>query len=180
MKNPLLKLTGIWKGNQGIDLAPKPDEDENNPYYETLIIEPLDAEIDNAEEQELLAVIYKQEVREKANDKISHSETGYWLWDKNSNRIMNSFTIPRGVCVLASGKVKEENGELIFSVEANINDDNCTLAQSQFMMSKAKTLSFKREFRVSENSLSYSQETLIDIYGKKFNHIDKNTLNKNE
>jgi hypothetical protein len=178
MKNPLLKLIGTWKGNQGIDLAPKPDEDENNPYYETLTIEFLDSEVENAEEQELLAVIYKQEVREKANDKISHSETGYWLWDKNTNKIMNSFIIPRGVCVLASGEVKNDGDELIFSVKANIDDDNCTLAQSKFMLNKAKTLSFKREFRVSNNSLSYTQETLIDIYGKRFNHIDKNTLNK--
>ena len=85
IENPLVKLIGTWQGKMGVDIAPKPDEDENNPYYETLIIEPVDSEIENAEEQELLAVRYHQVIREIANDKISHSETGYWLWDKNEN-----------------------------------------------------------------------------------------------
>lgn len=176
--NPLLKLIGTWKGSQGVDLAPKPNEDENNPYYETLTIERLDSDVENAEEQELSAVIYKQVVREKANDKISHSEVGYWIWDKDTNKIMNSFTIPRGVCVLASGDISIKTNELTLTVNATINDKNCTISQSQFMIKKAKTLSFTREFKVTENTLSYSQETVIDIYSKIFNHIDTNVLTK--
>jgi hypothetical protein len=176
--NPLIKILGTWKGNQGIDLAPKPVEDENNPYYETLSIEPLDSTIENAEAQELLAVIYRQVVREKATDKISHSEVGYWLWDKETNKVMNSFTIPRGVCVLAAGDFTTQNNELTLSVNADINDSNGSIAQSEFMVSKANIRSFKREFKVVENALSYSQETVVDIYGKVFHHTDTNLLTK--
>jgi len=106
IKNPLAKLIGTWKGEMGIDMAPKPEVDENNPYYETLTIEPVDIEIENAEEQELLAVRYNQLIREKSNDEVSHNETGFWIWDKNENSIMNSFSIPRGVSVLAGGKIE--------------------------------------------------------------------------
>ena len=106
----------------------------------------MDSDIENAEEQELLAVTYKQVVREKANDDISHSEVGYWIWDQKANKIMNSFTIPRGVCVLASGDVIMEDKELTLAVKANSEDENCTIAQSPFMMAKAKTLSFERIF----------------------------------
>jgi hypothetical protein len=177
--SPLLKLVGTWEGDSGIDIAPKPDIDENNPYYETLTIEPVDINIENAEEQELLAVMYTQIVREKSNDKVSHSETGYWIWDKNENTIMNSFCIPRGVSVLAGGTVEASNNELTLNVSVKENDTKWGIVQSPFMLKKAKTLSFSRVFKISNNKLSYSQEMVLDIYGKtKFSHTDENTLYK--
>ena len=175
-KNPLKRLIGTWKGDLGVDLAPKPDVDENNPYYEVLTIEPVDIEIENAEEQELTAVRYHQIVREKANNKVSHSETGYWIWDKNEKIIMNSFSIPRGVSVLAGGKIELIDNELTISVSVEENDSKWGIVQSPFMHKKAKTLSFKREFKVVNNKLTYSQTMVLDIYGKIFDHIDENTL----
>ena len=176
--SPLSKLVGTWKGDIGIDIAPKPEIDENNPYYETLTIEPVDINIENAEEQELLAVMYTQIVREKSNDKVSHNETGYWIWDKKENIIMNSFCIPRGVSVLAGGNVKSSNNQLQFNVSVKENDTKWGIVQSPFMLKKAKTLSFSRALKIENNKLSYSQETVLDIYGKTFSHTDENTLYK--
>jgi len=178
IKNPLAKLIGTWTGDVGVDLAPKPEVDENNPYYEVLTIEPVDIEIENAEEQELLAVRYNQVVREKSNDKISHSETGYWIWDQNENTIMNSFSIPRGVSVLAGGKMELVRDELRLKVSVKENDSQWGIVQSPFMLKKAKTLSFTREFIVSDNRLTYSQETVLAIYHKIFSHTDENTLSR--
>jgi hypothetical protein len=178
MKNLLLELLGTWKGDQGIDLAPKPEIDEENPYYETLTFELLEGDIENAGEQGLVAVIYRQEVREKANDEISHSETGYWLWEKGTDNIINSFTIPRGVCVLAGGKIQQEGDEIVLSVSANLDEAHNSIAQSPFMLDKAKTLSFERTLKISGSTLSYSQKTVVDIYGKTFDHIDENKLTK--
>ncbi|KGL63799.1 heme-binding beta-barrel domain-containing protein [Polaribacter sp. Hel1_85] len=178
IENPLVQLIGVWKGEMGVDIAPKPDEDENNPYYEVLTIEPIELEVENAEEQELDAVRYHQVVREKANDKVSHSETGYWLWDKNENTIMNSFSIPRGVNILAGGEVSLTNNELKLTVAVAENDTKWGIVQSPFMLQKAKTLSFKREFKFANNKLSYTQEMVLAIYGKTFTHTDKNTLTK--
>lgn len=178
MENPLTKLVGIWKGEKGIDKAPKPEIDENNPYYETLVITPVDIEIENAEEQELLAVRYHQVVREKSNDKVSHDETGYWIWDKNENTIMNSFSIPRGVSVLAGGEIESANDELKLDVSVKENDDKWGIVESPFMKGKAKTLSFTRKYKISNNELIYTQETVLDIYGKTFPHTDENTLYK--
>ncbi len=36
---PLACLVGVWKGSDGMDVAPEPDDDEHNPYYETLVFE---------------------------------------------------------------------------------------------------------------------------------------------
>ncbi len=179
-KNPLEQLIGTWKGDAGTDLAPKPEEDESNPYYEVLTIEPVDIEVENAEEQELVAVIYNQIVREKANDEISHSETGYWMWDKNENTIMNAFSIPRGVSVLAGGGVQFTDNELRLKVAVKEDDTQWGIVQSPFMLKKAKTVSFVREFIISGNELKYSQEMVLNIYGKVFSHIDENTLKKVE
>jgi len=30
IKSPLAKLIGTWKGDMGVDIAPKPETDENN------------------------------------------------------------------------------------------------------------------------------------------------------
>ncbi len=46
------------------------------------------------------------------------------------------------------------------------------------MLKKAKTLSFKRVFKISDNTLSYSQEMVLDIYGKTFTHKDENILKR--
>ncbi len=179
IKNPLLGLIGTWEGNKGIDLAPKPDEDENNPYYETLTFELVDIDLDNAEEQELFAIRYTQTVREIANDKVSHSEAGFWIWDKNENTIMNSFSIPRGLSVLAGGTFQNtQSNSTIIKVEAKKENENYSIVQSPFLESKATTLGFKREFVVEGDTLSYIQETQLDIYGKDFNHKDTNTLTK--
>lgn len=178
-KNPLTGLIGTWKGNKGIDLAPKPDEDENNPYYETLIIEPVDTDIENAEEQELTTVRYHQEVREIANDKISHSESGYWIWDINEQSIMCAFSIPRGVSMVCGGTYEAgENDSLTFQVHAGGDHEDWQIAQSPFMKQKATTLAFTRTFKLQGNTLSYAQETTVEIYNKTFAHHDSNTLTK--
>ena len=36
---PLAALVGTWKGDDGMDVAPEPDDDERNPYYETIVFE---------------------------------------------------------------------------------------------------------------------------------------------
>ena len=46
------------------------------------------------------------------------------------------------------------------------------------MMKKAKTMTFQRDLKVSDNKLYYKQETTVDIYGKIFNHTDTNQLTK--
>ena len=53
---PLTNLIGTWQGNKGVDMAPEKDGLDENGYYETIEFVPVDDEIENAEEQELVAV----------------------------------------------------------------------------------------------------------------------------
>ena len=72
---PLKNLSGTWEGHHGIDIAPEPDGEENNPYYETIVYEDC-GDLANAEEQQLAAVYYHQIVRRKSNDEVFHNQTG--------------------------------------------------------------------------------------------------------
>jgi hypothetical protein len=179
-ENPFVGLIGVWKGDKGVDIAPKPGEDENNEYYETLTFEAIHMDIENAESQALVAVRYHQVVREKSNNKVSHDETGYWIWDKMENTIMLTFSIPRGVCVLATGGFVSDNSakEIVFNASTKIDTVNSGILQSSFMLKNAKTTKFKREIRISGDELYYSQQTSIEIYDKAFDHTDENILRK--
>ena len=103
---PLSGLIGTWEGDKGMDIAPEPDGQENNPYFETIIFEPVEDDISNAETQTLVALHYRQIVTKKKTGKVFHDETGYWMWDAENQIVMHSLTIPRGVCVLAGGRFR--------------------------------------------------------------------------
>lgn len=175
---PLKELIGIWTGNKGVDIAPEPDGVENNPYYETITFTAAD-DVDNAETQVLSAIHYRQVVKRKSDHKVFHDETGYWMWDAEAKTIMHSLTIPRAVSVLAGGNHNgepEENGSYILEVSANINSEDWQIIQSPFMQKNARTTEFRHRITVGNGKLSYSETTIIDIYGRTFEHTDDNEL----
>ena len=45
---PLTGFIGLWTGDQGMDVAPEPDEDEHSAYYERLLFEAA-GDVDNAD-----------------------------------------------------------------------------------------------------------------------------------
>jgi len=175
---PLSELIGVWKGDKGVDIAPEPDGTENNPYYETITYTAI-GDVTNAESQVLSAIHYRQIVQRKSNDKVFHDETGYWMWDAESETIMHSLVIPRGVCVLAGGKhsgEKNTEGSVTLKVSANIDDKDWNIIQSPFMQNNARTTEFRHEITVGNGKLNYAETTIVDIYGKVFEHTDQNEL----
>lgn len=177
---PLTALIGKWQGEEGMDVAPEPDGPDSNPYYEEIIFSPVQDDIENAEEQELVALHYRQIVRKKKNDKVFHDQTGYWIWNNEKLQVIHAFTIPRGISVLAAGSASlDENDDLIMTVNASADDPNWTIGESPFMQAKAKTDKFSQTLTVQQGKLSYQQTTVVDIYShQKFQHVDMNTLVK--
>ena len=175
---PLQELIGIWQGDKGLDIAPEPDGSENNPYYETINYSAC-GDVTNAETQVLSAIYYHQIVTRKADNKVFHDQTGYWMWDPERQLIMHSLTIPRAVCVLAGGQYtgsKTPTGSVILEVVANVDNSDWAIIQSPFMQASAKTTAFSQSITVGNGKLSYAQTTMVDIYGKTFEHTDKNEL----
>ncbi len=176
---PLVRLFGTWRGSEGTDIAPEPDGSDNSPYYETIAFSDGD-DVENAEQQMLAVVHYRQVVHRKSNDKVFHDQTGYWMWDAATKTIMHGFAIPRGVVVLAGGRFEgDANAERIeLNLSSSCDSNDFGIAQSPFMRDNAKTLSFSQQVVIEGNSLSYSQTTVVDIYGKVFEHTDENRLVK--
>jgi len=177
---PLNALIGQWKGDKGIDIAPEPDGEENNPYYETLTFTPI-GDVTNAESQVLVGLHYRQIVQRKSNDKVFHDETGYWMWDASEGTVIHSLTIPRAVCVLAGGKYPEagnESSDVTLQVSAGVDDEQWGIIQSPFMQNNAKTTHYSQSINVKNDTLIYSQTMIVDIYGKVFEHTDENELER--
>jgi len=175
---PLQSLIGIWRGDKGMDIAPDPDGTEQNPYYETMVFEAA-GDVTNAEQQILTALRYHQEVRRKSDDKVFHDQTGYWMWDKQNNVIMQSLVIPRGVALLAGGLCgapSSPTGELVLNVTAKLDDPDWGISQSPFMRDNARTLEFSHKLMINSDKLTYSERTRVAIYGTEFEHTDGNEL----
>ena len=174
---PLKHLIGEWYGEQGMDVAPEPAGDEISDYFETIVYQPV-GDVDNADEQELWAVHYHQIVTRKSDNKVYHNQTGYWIWEPARELVMHSFTIPRAVGVRAGGTCKTDGDTSILEVSARLDDPEWGIVQSPFMAEKASSQEFTQTLRIGPDALSYKQTTVVNIYGRTFDHTDGNALTR--
>lgn len=175
---PLAVLMGTWRGEEGMDVAPEPDDDEHNPYYETIVFSAA-GDVTNAEEEVLAVVRYHQEVRRISTGLVFHDQVGYWLWNAKTGQVIQTLTIPRGVTLLAGGKVSVEGDRTVFEVESKAGNPDWNIIETTFMHKKARTKAFTHRLEVSGDQMSYSETTLLDIYGKRdYKHTDDNTLRR--
>ncbi len=177
---PLAQLLGKWVGNHGLDNAPDADADANSdlsPYMDELIFT-LGGPAENAEEQQLVSLMYHHVVRKQDSGKIFHEQIGHWLYEPATDVVMHSLSIPRGVCLLAGGHLQQSGDESVFDVKASADSDSYGIVQSPFMLDRAKTKAFQLRMTVYGDVLSYRQVMSLHIYGKNFEHIDESTLQR--
>ena len=184
---PLQHLIGTWKGDKGMDVAPeKPTgkttalkklTKEETPFFEEIVIEPV-GDVTNAGEQTLVIVRYHQSVYRKSDKEQFHDEIGYWIWNAANKTVMQSLLIPRAVGLLAGGKVTEGKSGTTFKVSAGIDNKDWGIIQSPFMQKKARTEHFVHSVTVSGKTMTYTETTTLEIYGKRFQHTDGNTLTR--
>ena len=175
---PLAGLIGTWKGERGIDVAPEPDGTERSPFYETIVFEAA-GDVENAEEQLLTILRYKQQVFRKSNDEQFHDQVGYLTWDVATGVITHSFVIPRGVGIVAGGKVTvQEGSKITIELKAADGDGDWGITQSPFMRDKARTVNFRHTIVIDGDKVNYEERMLLDIYGREFDHVDKSELTR--
>lgn len=177
---PLALLVGMWEGDKGVDKAPDPEGEERNLFYETLMFEAI-GDVTNANEQVLSVVRYHQIVYRKTNGKVFHNETGYWSWDPATGTVMQSFAIPRGIGIVAGGTAKpdaENPNAIVLEVKASADSAEWGIVQQPYMQAKAKTVAFSHKITVDAENLVYSESTLLDIYGRSYDHTDINRLKR--
>lgn len=174
---PLAGLIGTWKGDKGLDVSPEPDGPVESPYYETLECVAA-GDVENYEQQKLAIVRYHQVVTRKSNDEVFHDQVGYFLWDAASQTVMQTVTIPRGVCVTAGGTATGD-GPIVLHVKAALGDADWGVAQSPMMRDNASTVAFEHEITLDGDTLRYAETTTLAIYGEgRFAHTDTNELTR--
>ncbi len=174
---PLSLLIGVWKGDKGIDLAPAPEGMEEVPYNDSIFFEAIGS-VKNARKQTLAALRYHQVVAKNSDGEVFHNESGYWMWDPEQQVVMQSLTIPRGVCLIAGGTIQQGSNDegVVLEVSAEVDSPDWAIIQSPFMRENANTIEFRHKISVSVNTLSYHETTVVEIYGERFNHTDGNVL----
>lgn len=176
---PLFPLIGTWQGDKGMDISPELQGEEMSPYFETITIEAL-GDATNAKEQKLAVLAYTQIVSRKSTGNVFHHQTGYWYFEKSTNEVLYSLTIPRAVSVLARGKGSVAGGKTQLEVRADAQNRNYGILESVFMAEKASTRTFEMHVSVEGDSLKYHMNTGLHIYGRDFAHTDENTLTRSK
>ena len=74
------------------------------------------------------------------------------------------------------GGETDSDGRVILKVAAKIDHESWQIIQSPFMRDNATTTEFRHEIIVGNGRLSYRETTMVDIYGKTFEHTDQNYL----
>ena len=174
---PLAKLVGTWKSVEagGIDVSPGQEGTDVGaggpavtPFYEVMTFE-VAADATNASDQYLVALYYKQEVFRKADDSKFHDQRGYFIYDQENQIVYNSYCVPRTTCVTAEGPA----GDTMTLVASKRG-----IAESEYMTDNATTTNFTMNISISDDTLTYSQTTGLEIYDKAFAHTDSSTLVK--
>jgi hypothetical protein len=82
--------------------------------------------------------------------------------------------------VLAGGSFPGEaaGSGVVLEVRARRGDPDWGIIESPFMREHASTLAFEHRVEVSGDRMSYAEKTLLDIYGRRFEHTDANQLTR--
>ncbi|PKF81246.1 hypothetical protein CW749_00975 [Vibrio sp. vnigr-6D03] len=174
---PLASLVGTWKSVEagGVDIAPAQKGTPQGegtpavtPFYEVITFE-VAADAVNASSQSLVALYYKQEVFRKADDTKFHDQRGYFIYDADNQIVYNSFCVPRTTCVTAEGQAGKQ---------MTLTASKRGIAESNFMTDNATTTGFSMTISIEDEKLTYSQNTVLNIYGNAMAHTDASTLYK--
>ena len=177
---PLRHRAGVWQADKGVDVNPKAAGPERRVFREHIRMDPIDPQANGP--QLFYGLRYHIHINTPEEDITFHDQVGYWLWAPADNTIVETFTIPRGLAVVAGGTLApaaDPAQQLVFEVAADASSPQFGIVQAPFMFKQAKTTAFTHTLTVTGDEMSYSESTILDIYGKKsYDHKDVNTLRR--
>lgn len=171
---PLRPLAGRWAGTVGTDTHPAADGSESDPYSETFVLQPIDAQANGP--QALYGLRYHQHVLKPDEAATFHDQVGYLLWEPVTGLITMSLAIPRSQAALAGGYAEPDARE--FTLTATRGRTDFGISSGPFLEQAFTTESWQITFFIdSEDQWRYEQTTTLLVHGKEpFAHTDRNTL----
>ena len=172
---PLAALSGIWEGDQGIDVSPSAKGPVETKYRERITFEPMGPVVNGP--QVLYGLRYATVAWPSGKDKPFHEEVGYWLWDPQAQLVLRCFIVPRGVTVNAGGHADPQ--ARMFHMTAEIGSETFGVMSNPFLDKAFKTMRYDVKVTIhNQGHFSYEEDTQLKIQGQHelFHHTDQNTL----
>ena len=98
---PLARLAGVWEGKRGVDINPKAEGPEKDPYIERYEAHPTDGQTNGP--QLYYGLRYHAHIVQPGEVETFHDQVGYWLWEPETGNILLTGSIPRGQTFIAVG-----------------------------------------------------------------------------
>ena len=99
---PLTGMAGIWTSAGGMDVNPKPDGPEHQPFIERYELQPIDAQTNGP--QLFYGLRYHTQIVKPDDPETFHDQVGFWLWEPATRAVLLTLSIPRGQTAMAVGQ----------------------------------------------------------------------------
>ncbi|OOF82817.1 FABP family protein [Rodentibacter ratti] len=174
---PLTGMAGIWEGKRGLDINPKAEGAEKDPYIERIELQPIDAQTNGP--QLFYGLRYHTRIVQPNEVETFHDQVGYWLWEPATGNILFTLSIPRGQTLMAAGNAPANAKE--FTVKAVRGSLTNGIISNPFIEQNFTTESYTIKVKINDDGTwSYEQDTVMIIpnYDEPFHHTDRNRLTK--
>lgn len=174
---PLTAMAGVWEGKRGLDVNPKAEGPEKDPYIEHVELQPIDAQTNGP--QLFYGLRYHTRIVQPNEVETFHDQVGYWLWEPATGNILFTLSIPRGQTLMATGNAPADAKE--FTVKAVRGSLTNGIISNPFIEQNFTTESYTIKVKINDDGTwSYEQDTVMIIpnYPEPFHHTDRNRLTK--
>ena len=174
---PLTALAGVWQGERGVDVNPKPEGPRRQAYIERIELQPIDPQANGP--QLLYGLRYHTRVIKPGEVETYHDQVGYWLWEPATDALTHTLAIPRAQVALATGRAGRDARS--FEVVATRGSTENGICSGAFLEAAFRTVEFRIKVTVNaDGTWSYLEDTVLMVRGQAepFHHTDRNTLTK--
>jgi hypothetical protein len=173
---PLRAMAGVFQGERGSDVNPKPQGPLTEPYVERYELQPIDPQTNGP--QLFYGLRYHQHIVRPGEVETFHDQVGYWLWEPATGVIIQTLTIPRGQTALAVGRAAPDAKS--FELVATRGETTNGVCSNPFLEAAFRTDDYRIEVTILDaGSWRYQQTTTLMLEGKTpFLHTDHSTLHK--
>ena len=174
---PLTEMAGLWTGTGGLDVNPKPDGPERQPFVEHIELQPIDAQTNGP--QLFYGLRYHTRIIKPGDDETLHDQVGYWLWGPATGTVIQTLSIPRGQVAMAVGRATAD--ARTFRLQAIRGSTTNGIVSVPFLEHAFRTESYTITVQINvDGTWSYELDTVLTIPGQTgpFHHTDRNTLRR--
>jgi hypothetical protein len=174
---PLAGMAGIWTGAGGLDVNPKADGPERQPYIEHIELQPIDAQTNGP--QLFYGLRYHTRIVKPDDVETFHDQVGHWLWEPATGTVIQTLSIPRGQAAMAIGRAAAD--AKTFRLQAVRGSATNGIVSNPFLEYGFRTQSYTVRVTINAGGTwSYELDTVLIIPGQAqpFHHTDRNTLRK--